>query len=468
MNLETILNSIIPGDALKVQRELPEGIFDCAVTSPPYWALRKYDTEGLVWEDGWRGELGSEPDPLLYIDHLVQIFMETWRVLKPGGSLWVNISDTFSGSGGDHLPGAGRYKHIQYQGKQIDKPYFKTPAMTLKSIRAKSQCCIPERLKIAMVDNGWICRDTIIWYKPNGIPESCTDRFTRNFEYFYHFVKSNRTIYWTNSKTKVITDKKPPGTKGIEGEDWDYKDCEYCSKTGKDGNGNICYRCKGKGKYLINHWTGHDYYFEQQLEKYTSELDRWGGPEFKPVGGKGWNEGTGQELDRIRDVRPNPYGRNKRSVWKIKLQPSNLPHFAAYPEALIETPIMSCCPEFVCTECGLPAYPLMGDPVSIKDGGGCKNLADELGTSPTSALRTKQWNSHKHTGYAKCACDAEFKPGLVLDMFMGTGRTGIVARKLNRNYVGIELNQKYVKMATNELRICEDILREERKQLTIF
>src|SRR6056297_1172433 len=93
-----LINRLIVGDSLNSLRKLPNGVVDCVVTSPPYWALRDYGTNPVVWPDGWVGELGLEPNFEQYITHLCDIFDEAKRTLKDTGTCWVNIGDTYGGS----------------------------------------------------------------------------------------------------------------------------------------------------------------------------------------------------------------------------------------------------------------------------------------------------------------------------------------------------------------------------------
>ena len=129
------------------------------------------------------------------------------------------------------------------------------------------------------------------------------------------------------------------------------------------------------------------YYFEQQLEPYTKPLDRWGGDDLEANGVSEWDEGTGQTSYRKRNMRPNPDGKNMRTVWSINTEPNSEAHFATYPQRLVERMIKAGCPE----------------------------------------------------------------NGLVIDPFFGSGTTGIYARKANRNFVGIELNHEYVEIANKRL-----------------
>jgi len=280
---------IILGDALTELKKLPDARVDMCITSPPYWGLRDYGIEG---------QLGLEPTFQEYIDKLCTIFDEVKRVLKPEGTCWVNLGDTY-GSG---------------KGEEGDKKKIHSLEHK-KKVKGYEKCLlqIPSRFSIEMCNRGWILRNTIIWYKPNCMPSSVKDRFTVDFEYLFFFAKQKK------------------------------------------------------------------YYFEQQFEQYTEPMNRWGGDKLKADGKSTWDEGTGQDSYRDRDMRPNKEGRNKRCVWKIPTKPYKEAHFAVYPEELITTPIKAGCPE----------------------------------------------------------------GGIVLDPFIGSGTTGRVATSLKRNYLGIDIQDNY-------------------------
>jgi len=193
-------NKIYQGHALDVLRTFPDECVDCFVTSPPYWRVQNYETEPVVWANGskcthsfhndfcqkcgaWRGELGAEPTPDLYISHLCEIFDEVKRVLKSTGTCWINIGDTYGGShgsGGDHNKGGIR------EGK---------PKAKGNNYRHKCLVGIPERLVLVMQERGWIRRNTIIWHKTHCVPGSARDRFIVNFEYLYFFTKRQKYYF---------------------------------------------------------------------------------------------------------------------------------------------------------------------------------------------------------------------------------------------------------------------------------
>ena len=137
-------------------------------------------------------------------------------------------------------------------------------------------------------------------------------------------------------------------------------------------------------------------------------------------------------------------GRNKRAVWRIPTAPYADAHFATFPPALIETPIKSGCPEFICKKCGVAREVILEttrlETTKTKDDGGQRNYDGERWVSET-----------KKTGYTDCKCNAGWQSGIVLDPFMGSGTTALMARHLGRRYIGIEINPEYIKLAERRL-----------------
>jgi len=164
--------TILRGDAARLP--LADASVDLVVTSPPYWALRSYTDDG----EHYGGQIGAEPTPAAYIDSLIECTREWMRVLRPGGSIWVNLGDKYS----DRGRGRGTSRGPQ--------------AETLKQTRGpreKSLLLLPERYRIAAVDQlDLIARAVVIWSKPNGLPESITDRVRRSHEDWVHLVKQPR------------------------------------------------------------------------------------------------------------------------------------------------------------------------------------------------------------------------------------------------------------------------------------
>ena len=264
-------------DVLKGLAKLPSESVDCIVTSPPYWALRDYGIEG---------QIGLESTYQEYISKLLQITQELKRVLKSTGSLWLNMGDTYGGSGkgatgySDKSTLAG-FTSENTKGRRMAKESWNVDVRpkTIGEI-PKSLSQIPNRLAIRMADEqGWILRNIIIWNKPNAMPSSADDRFTNDYEHVFFFVK-NKT-----------------------------------------------------------------YYFKQQFEKYTKPMNRWGGEKLKADGTSTWDKGTGQTTYRERNMRPNQEGRNKRAIWSINTEPYSEAHFACYPKELVEACLSAGCPD---------------------------------------------------------------------------------------------------------------------------
>jgi DNA modification methylase len=213
---------------------LGAGSMNCCVTSPPYWGLRCYKIPPQVWGgdpmcdhkwvaraagsfktvgagadsdmggskqyrrdvssfcwlcDAWLGCFGSEPTPELYVKHAVMIFREVLRVLRPDGTLWLNIGDSYGRNGG--TPGGGNRKLMHLEGKQ--PRMLKLPEGS--NIKAKDLVGIPWMLAFALRADGWYLRQEIIWAKPNPMPESVTDRCTKSHESIFLLSKSPKYYF---------------------------------------------------------------------------------------------------------------------------------------------------------------------------------------------------------------------------------------------------------------------------------
>lgn len=260
------------------------------------------------------------------------------------------------------------------------------------NIPNKCLCQIPSRFAIEMCNRGWILRNELIWHKPNNMPQSVKDRFTVDFEKIFFFTKNQK------------------------------------------------------------------YYFEQQLEEYKT---------------------TPTEKTRYRDKSSEKYkdtnlfskgerdyyamgGRNKRAVWSINTKPFKEAHFAVYPEELITPMILAGTPEYYCKQCGsirekifdrkriarneLPKDDIRYRPNTYNSEYGKINGKSDAG-----------YTDIKHIGYTKCNCEnIEYLNGVVLDPFMGSGTTGVACMKHNRQFIGIELNEKYYKMSEERIRIIKE------------
>lgn len=160
---------------------LADASVDLIVTSPPYWALRSYQDGGEHYD----GQIGAEPTPAAYIDSLIECTREWMRVLKPDGSIWVNLGDKYAERGGPEREPLADGGSVAYRAA---RPRRRGEAET--GIRQKSLMALPQRYVIRCIDDlALICRAEVIWDKPNGLPESVTDRVRRSHETWFHLVK---------------------------------------------------------------------------------------------------------------------------------------------------------------------------------------------------------------------------------------------------------------------------------------
>ena len=362
---------ILTGDCREVLKTLPNELVHCVVTSPPYWGLRDY---------GVAGQIGLEGTPEDYTDELVAIFSELRRVLRSDGTVWLNLGDSYAGSGKGGNPDPGSSKQATNKGSQtvgvlygkigetarraavtnVTRKVFLRPGsgradgvvdnrgqrnrdgVSAPGIPAKNLIGIPWRVAFALQADGWYLRQDIIWSKPNPMPESVTDRCTKAHEYLFMLSKSASYYYDQDAIAEPAA---------------------YVGVTGQDANGfKNPLRFNGKLAEFNKKQDGHG-------RRHAGFNARWDGAEQR-----------GECATK----------RNKRSVWEIATAPFAEAHFATFPPALIEPCILAGCPE----------------------------------------------------------------GGMVLDPFGGAGTTGLVADRLKRNAILVELNPDYAKMA--ERRITDD------------
>lgn len=200
--------AIFHGDVRESLRALPAVSVDCVVTSPPYWGLRDYGLAPVVWQselrcshewsgdgrctlcDGWRGQLGLEPTLELYVRHMVEVFREVRRVLKPSGSLWLNLGDCYNAAtSAPRAASTNRVGYWQAAGSMGDR------RVNVRELKAKDLVGIPWRVALALQADGWYLRSDVIWAKPNPIPEGVRDRPVRSHEYLFLLSRQARYFY---------------------------------------------------------------------------------------------------------------------------------------------------------------------------------------------------------------------------------------------------------------------------------
>ena len=428
------INQILIGDALCRLKELPSGAVNCCISSPPYWALRDYgwDTctmfgtlddfvmprskkkrerwwimirvrahrRGGVFSPNkktWIGALGLEPTFELYIEHLCDIYDEVKRVLCKDGTCWVNLGDTYSAKGtGKGQSNQSANKGEKCNGFRSSRYLNQDKIDTTHLAPEKSLCCIPDRFRVEMIKRGWILRNKIIWAKPNPMPSSAKDMFTVDFEEVMFFTKSKKYFF------EPIYE--PMADVSIE------RSFRGVSDSHKNING-----APGQTKHTMSQPRNH---------------------------------GEGYPI--------NPLGRNKRCVWTIPTQAFSEAHFATFPEKLVEPMILSGCPREVCSKCG------QGRRKVYETNGNYRNAPGRIEKEKIAALSNKNdsetWSGRigegmeRHfIGYTDCGCKAEWRPGVVLDPFCGSGTTCKVAAQNGRDWIGIELKAEYIEMAKRRI-----------------
>lgn len=178
-------SKILVGDVRSRLADITDKSVQCVVTSPPYWGLRDY---------GHDGQIGLEQSPKEYVAEMVAVFREVWRVLADDGVLWLNIGDSYSGSGKGPAGNLGKThneRHLEHR----------TGGIVPEGTKPKDLVGIPWMLAFALRADGWYLRQDIIWAKPNPMPESVTDRCTKSHEYVFMLTK-NAKYYFNNDAIK--------------------------------------------------------------------------------------------------------------------------------------------------------------------------------------------------------------------------------------------------------------------------
>lgn len=268
-------STILRGDALELLRTLPPESVHTCVTSPPYYGLRDYGADG---------QIGKEETPEEYIEKLLLVFREVHRVLTHDGTLWVNIGDSYAGSGKGRMADGTHYdkkpsKSNSYKGT-CEGHLKKTRATGCKP---KDLIGMPWMLAFALRAEGWYLRQDIIWQKPNCMPESVQDRCTKSHEYIFLLSKQEKYYFDAKAIREPVTSTK--------------------------GNAKTF---RGGGAYT----NGKSFDNSAQVER----------------------ESRGNQ--------ENSTGmRNKRSVWNVSTNGFRGAHFAVFPEKLIEPCILAGCPQ---------------------------------------------------------------------------------------------------------------------------
>lgn len=283
------INTTYNLDALSAARLLPDGCVDCIVTSPPYYGLRDYGVDG---------QIGLEETPEAFIEQLVSVFRELRRVLKPNGTLWVNMGDSYNCYKGNAVRKNAQTDYAGHRGQPVRKSGF---GLECKSLKNKDLIGIPWMLAFALRADGWYLRQDIVWHKPNPMPESVKDRCTKAHEYIFLFSKSPRYYF----DAEAILEPCSPNTHARISQDLQEQIGNYRANGGKKTSGPM---------------------------KAVPHKTRMAGPGVK----------NNPSFETVCCMPVEK--RNKRSVWTVSTKPFKEAHFATFPEDLIVPCILAGCP----------------------------------------------------------------------------------------------------------------------------
>jgi site-specific DNA-methyltransferase (adenine-specific) len=320
---------VLTGDALQQLKRLPSGSIDAVVCSPPYYQLRDYGVDG---------QLGLEATIHEWVDNLRRVMGEVARVLKDSGSVWLNLGDSYS-----------------------RQTRFGAPP--------KSLLLGPERLALALIEDGWTVRSKVIWSKTQAMPSSVRDRLNCTWEVVYLLTRSQHYFFDLDA---IRVPHRSSLKRPTKGSDWP------------------------PAKATPPRWAG-------------------------PLAGNN----SGLAKMKAAGLVGHPLGKNPGDVWRLPSANFKGQHFATFPKAVIERPILASVPERVCLRCGQPWE---------------RDPARSVGhLAVLGKLRPV------------CRCRKGWQPGIVLDPFFGSGTVGLVAEEHRRDWVGVELNPEFVALATHRI-----------------
>lgn len=439
------------GDARNLSMVKDDSVH-CVITSPPYYNLRDYKS---------KDQIGLEASIDAYVEELLEVGHQLWRVMRDDGVLWLNLGDTLDG---------------------------------------KNLLNIPHRVLMAMQKVGWTCRSAAPWMKRKHLPSSSTDRINVSHEMMFMLVKSSSPLFWTHPVLNGVRTEPEP--------DWAWKHSttrEIVTENPKDDTGLVWKR--------FNQWRPHDYYYDRhavlrplseqtlpRLMRGIGRANKW----FDPDDVKGMHSflRPRDTSDGTEGMALQSYsGRNWRTVdvWEASVRDTAAfyrayadyleacldgqgmlfdmegdyaaalvnpkgykgTHYATFPRALVRDPIAATAPQQVCEHCGAPWFrvveeanaPLIEEYHGEAQGDYVGHLAQDPSETKRSILQSISKVPLREHLSPTCECEGNCgsMKSTVLDPFMGSGTVGVECVVSERKFLGVDLSKEYVNDARERI-----------------
>ena len=412
-------DTILFGDCRETLKQFDEQARMC-VTSPPYYGLRDYGGEEY--------QIGQEQTPEEFIEQLVSVFREVRNVLTDDGTLWVNLGDSYY----NYRPGKGQalVKQTVSKTKQDLPDKCSKRANKLQGLKEKDLIGIPWMFAFAMRNDGWYLRQDIIWHKPNPMPESVRDRCTKAHEYIFLFSK-NRKYFYNNEAIKEPA------------KDWGTRD----RSKGK-------YHNKGTGLQPHSGLTK-SYPTKNKRSVWTSKHGKYVTEENEATHRQGIHANRGQNLIEVRSKLPTQkefveFLRSKTNA-KVLAENTDIPltkieHWFrfdnsgfAYPTIEDWKKVRKHIDDYDVMDEGLTYFELKTDEVVVSD----KKNKRSVWSITNKPYKGAHFATYPPDLIEPCILAGSEKGDIILDPFMGSGTTAMVAKSLGRDYIGCELHEDY-------------------------
>lgn len=432
----------------------------------------------------WRGVLGMEPDWRMYVEHMVEVFRGVRRVLRADGTLWLNLGDSYATGGGkvgEHpgggaqgsawsgRPAKGENSWAGYRGDR--NAYVETPGigpmtqpnrMPQYGLKPKDLMLIPSRVAIALQDDGWWVRSDIAWYKRNPMPESVTDRPTKSWEHVFLLAKSESYFYDAEAIAEPVAPSSierlsQPTLKAQFGSERAPGKTNGPIKAVLKRSGNkerkpasargVPVDTDGKTSGAVAGSIPREGTTRNKRDAWDVPTQAFGGEFCRAC--QTYFEGDALNALRVQVIEADKSGRRERRRWcNCGRHDAWLSHFATFPCELVEAPIKAGTSEYgCCAHCGSPWRRVTErEQISLRPN------SDGQAQRESVIARTETVDWEPICGCAPQTVNGKLARAVVLDIFGGAGTTALVADRLGRDAIILELNPEYAEMARQRIQ----------------